>query len=164
MQKYIIEMVIAFVLTQLARFKGSTDWAKLRAEVEVVVRASVPGEIFDNAAVSMCNAVIDGLQSALPNKPANLTSVAGLLDARKWDEAHAFVKSKLTSDWGKKASSDDVYPTSAVRQVVNALGDKGPCVAPEGCFITKPVQILEQYERDELPTVAADAGKEAPKA
>lgn len=153
--KYVIEMVIAFVLTQLARFRTATDWTKLRAEAEVFVRANVPGTVFDDVAVSVCNAVIDGLEAALPAKPANLASAYGLLDARKWDEVQAFAKAKLVSDWGKDAGADAAFPPTAVRHIVNALADKKACEAPEGCFIRKPVQILEQYERDELPEFAA---------
>lgn len=59
MQQFLLNLVIMFVLRQLAKFGTQTDWAKVKADLGERVRQLVPGEWLDDDAVLFVNQAID---------------------------------------------------------------------------------------------------------
>jgi hypothetical protein len=65
LEKWLVSMIISFVLRQLAKFKEHTDWAKVRADLETRVKDLVPGTWFDSDAAALADVVLEKLQTVL---------------------------------------------------------------------------------------------------
>ena len=113
-EKWLIGMVISFVLRQVAKFKSQIEWAKVKADLELRVRALVPGEFFDSEAVALCNVVVDGVVAVL-SAQADLESILTKLAASDWDGALAAVVALLKKLWAT--------PTVHQKKVLAALGE-----------------------------------------
>lgn len=112
LDKWIMNLVIAFVLRQLSKVRTSVDWAALKIEADAAVRAVVPGEWFDDEVVAVVNEVIDAFAAAL----ADAKDIEDLITdvvAQDWPSAVAALKAILLAVW---------QPTSAVaKRFQNAL-------------------------------------------
>jgi hypothetical protein len=65
MQAWLLGVVIHFAVRQLATFKKSIDWSKVKRDLEERVRALIPGKLFDDIAVSIANSALDSIQAVL---------------------------------------------------------------------------------------------------
>lgn len=65
LEKWIVSIVISFVLRQVAKFKESTDWVKVRADLETRVKDLVPGSWFDSEAVLIVDLILCKIEEAL---------------------------------------------------------------------------------------------------
>lgn len=98
LERWLINIVISFVLRQLARFKGDIDWAKVRADMNARVAALVPGSWFDDEACYLANALLDGVLVVLGSS-AELEKLLQLLAASNWSGAFDALKDLLTRVW-----------------------------------------------------------------
>ena len=110
-ERWLINIVISFVLRQLARFKGDIDWAKVRADMNVRVAALVPGTWFDNEACYVANALLDGVLVVLGSSAA-LERLLQLLATSDWNGAFEALKDLLSRVW---------IPTGASAKKAHAL-------------------------------------------
>ncbi len=94
LEKWIVSIVISFVLRQVEKFKDQTDWVKVRADLETRVKDLVPGTWFDAEAVALVDMVLDKIQSVL-GSTADLESLLRLIAAEDWAGALAFIKDLL---------------------------------------------------------------------
>lgn len=92
--KIVVNLVIAFIVRQVVKFGTSTDWSKVKADFDVRLRQLVPGTWFDDEAVCVANAVIDGAAAAL-SSPAELELVIRKAAAEDWAGAALALKALL---------------------------------------------------------------------
>jgi len=111
LERWLVSIVINFVLRQLSKFKKDIDWGKVRADLDTRVRALVPGTWFDQEAVAICNAALDGVLSVL-SSTEDLERVLQRLAAGDWAGAYEALKALLLSVWN---------PTGASGKKVQAL-------------------------------------------
>lgn len=98
LERWAIGIVISFILRQLAKFQKTLDWAKVKADAEVRVRALVPGTWFDDEAVALVNMVIDRAAEVLSQGDA-IEQLLKLLAEQKWTEALSMLKDLLLGGW-----------------------------------------------------------------
>lgn len=98
-EKIAIKIVIAFVIRQLDKFKETTDWDKLQADLDDRVAKLVPGTWFDAEAIGIVHTAIAGIRSILA-KGSNLKLILELLAEKKYDEAALKLKDLLAGLWG----------------------------------------------------------------
>ena len=113
-ERWLVGMVISFVLRQVAKFKSQINWTQVKADLEVRVRALVPGDFFDGEAVALCNVVIDGVVSVL-SAQADLEAILTKLAASDWQGALDSVVALLKKLWAS--------PTVHQKKVLAALGE-----------------------------------------
>lgn len=104
LERWLISIVISFVLRQLAKFKQDVDWGKVRADMDARIRALVPGSWFDNEAVALCNSVLDGVIFVLGSSES-IETILRLLAESKWEDAAAALKDLLMSVWIPRGAS-----------------------------------------------------------
>ncbi len=98
LERWIIGMVISFVLRQVAKFKHDIDWNKVKSDLDLRVRALVPGDWFDDEAVLAVNVVLDMVKSAL-SAQSDLEAILTLLAASDWQGAALALKDLLLKVW-----------------------------------------------------------------
>lgn len=84
--KWVISYLIGFVMRQLATFQHSIDWTKVKTDLDVRLRAMIPGQILDNEAVLILNTALDEIAKMLASTD-KLQAILNLLAAEKWVEA-----------------------------------------------------------------------------
>lgn len=103
--RIVLNMVIGFVLRQLAKFGRDVDWAKVKADAEVRVRALVPGTWFDDEAVTLVNAAIDACRVAVAAE-ADWDALLRALAAQDWNGALMALKGLLAKVWHPTAKAN----------------------------------------------------------
>jgi hypothetical protein len=98
LDKWIVSLIVSFILRQLDKFGANIDWAKVKADLEVRVRALVPGTWFDDEAVALVNFVLDRAAEVLAQKDA-IEQVMKLLAAKDWQGALLVLKELLLGGW-----------------------------------------------------------------
>ena len=94
----IAKIVIGFVLRQVDKFRESTDWEIVRADMHERVALLVPGEWFDDEAQKIADALLDGVKAVL----AAQKDLGELLDAlaeKRWEAAFAELRDLLLGAW-----------------------------------------------------------------
>lgn len=86
MNSWIISIVIKFLLRQLATFTTKFDWKKFEDDLDVRIRALVPGKWFDDEAVAIFHTLIETLKACL-SSGVELQSILTLLASEKFQEA-----------------------------------------------------------------------------
>lgn len=84
MEKILLKFAVTFCLRQVDKFGTGTDFERVKADFDVRVRALVPGEWLDDAAVGLVNDTID-LFASLCRDAAHLKQLA---------------EAALSGDWG----------------------------------------------------------------
>ena len=98
LERWAIGIVIAFIVRQIGKFGKTIDWTKVKADVDVRVRALVPGEWFDDEAVDLVNSVLDRAALVLTQEAA-IEEVLKLAAAGKWSEAVEALKRLILDGW-----------------------------------------------------------------
>lgn len=103
--KIVLNMVIGFVLRQLAKFGKTIDWAKVKADADVRVRQLVPGTWFDDEAVALVNGAIDAVVVALGAEGA-WDKLLHALANQDWDGALTALRELLAKVWHPTAKTN----------------------------------------------------------
>ena len=98
LERWALNLVIAFIMRQLAKFGQTIDWAKVKADLDERVRALVPGTWFDDEVVALVNMVLDRCAEVLAHGAA-IEALLKLLADQKWDEALQALKALLLGGW-----------------------------------------------------------------
>jgi hypothetical protein len=98
LEKWLIGIVISFILRQLAKFQSSLDWTKVKADAEARVRALVPGTWFDQEAADICKIVLDAAEKAL-SSTTDLQAILQCLATSNWNGAYDLLKDLLLKIW-----------------------------------------------------------------
>lgn len=101
-RSWVTGIVITFVMRQLSKWQTGIDWAKVRADLEERVRALVPGEVFDQAAVDLVMGILDAVQSVL-SASKELERIVKLAVDGKYQEAWVILR-QLILDQMKPAT------------------------------------------------------------
>lgn len=99
-QKIVISFVISFVIKQLEKFGDKVNWAKVKHDAELRVRALMPGNWFDDEAAYVVNLVLAGVQD-LCEEGDQLKKILKLVAGKKYAEAVALVKELLLALWAE---------------------------------------------------------------
>ncbi len=94
LEKWLVSIVISFVLRQIAKFKDQTNWATVRADLETRVKDLVPGTWFDAEAVALVDLVMDKLQAILSATDV-LRDILEKVAAEDWAGAMVLLKDLL---------------------------------------------------------------------
>ena len=116
MEKWVIAYVIGFVLRQLDKFQHEIDWSKVKADVDVRIRALVPGKMFGEEAVKLVNTILDETAFLMSEGP-QLKAILDLLAAEKWSEAGQALLAMLmdaVKDAATKASLVDFQKANLI--------------------------------------------------
>lgn len=105
-QRIVLSFLISFVLKQLEKFKEAIDWSKVKADVDVRVRALIPGTWFDDDAVKLVNTVLDALAKVLSSSD-KMKALLELLAAQKYAEAAQALKDLLLGVWTLSAVAEE---------------------------------------------------------
>lgn len=98
LEKWLIGIVISFILRQLDKFKTTIDWTKVKVDAEARVRALVPGTWFDQEAVDVCNIVLAAAEKAL-SSTTDLQAILQCLATSNWNGAYDLLKDLLLKIW-----------------------------------------------------------------
>lgn len=90
----IVSYAVTFILRQLEKFNESTDWAKVKADVEPRVRSLVPGSWFDDEAVAAVSAVVDAVAVAAKNT-VGVEEVLSLVAKADWRGAERALRNLM---------------------------------------------------------------------
>lgn len=97
-QKWVIGMAISFIMRQIGKWGSSIDWAKVKADVEGRVRALVPGEFFDEEAVTAVMALLDVAEKVLA-ATGDLEKIVQMIVDGKMQEAWAALRQLILDAW-----------------------------------------------------------------
>lgn len=98
MSSFIANLVIGFIVRQIQKFQQSIDWAIVKRDVDIRVKAIVPGDWLDDEAVLAVNALIDRAAKVLSNSAA-IEKIMRLAADEKWADAFNAVVSLLVDGW-----------------------------------------------------------------
>lgn len=112
--RWIVNIVILFVLRQLARFREEFDWTKAEADLDARVRQLVPGTWFDDEAAAVARAAFEALHGAIA-APDVFGSLLQALAAGRWNDALEGVRRLIDASYSpwpaslaQQRLSDDV--------------------------------------------------------
>jgi hypothetical protein len=108
--KWLIGLVVSFVLRQLAKFTDKIDWPTLKADWQARAADLIPGTFFDDEAKAITAVVVDGIQSVL-SSTSTWETILGLLGAGKTQEALDALLALLHSVW--VPGPHDIYALKA---------------------------------------------------
>ncbi len=103
--RIVLNMVVSFVLRQLAKFGKDIDWAKVKSDLGERVRQLVPGTWFDEEAVALVNAALDAVKIALGAQD-DWDTLLRALAAQDWNGALAALKDMLSKVWHPTAKAN----------------------------------------------------------
>ncbi len=98
MPVWILNLVIAFAIRQLAKFSKSIDWGKVKTDLAIRIADLVPGTFFDAEAIAGANMLLDGLAATL-SATADIEAILKLLATDKFAEAMQALKDLLLKIW-----------------------------------------------------------------
>lgn len=104
-QSWIVGLVLTFVVRQVAKFNENFDWHEFVADLNERVRKLVPGEMFDSYAVSLVEALLNGLRQVLASEDA-LAEIGKYAADGKWDEAINALKKLLLDVWDAQTPAE----------------------------------------------------------
>lgn len=96
-QKFLVDVVIAFLLRQLVKFQHSIDFAKFEADMIARLTAILPSWL-DADGEALVKALVAGAKAVIGNTAA-LENIFRLAAAEKWAEAIQAVKDLLIGAW-----------------------------------------------------------------
>ncbi len=99
--RWVIAVIVSFVMKQIEKFGTTIDFVKLKAEVDVIVRDAIPGTWFDDDGVNAVNSVLDALSRAL-HSTAALESIIVLIAEQNWNGAFLALKDLVLKVWSAK--------------------------------------------------------------
>lgn len=115
LDRWLIILVINFVLRQLAKVSGTVDWANIKAEMDKAVRDFLPGTWFDDEGVAIADALLARVQAVLSNSDA-IKHILELLAAQDYTGAFLALKDLLLGGWipggTKKGPNGYEYPAT----------------------------------------------------
>lgn len=106
MNRWLIALVVQFIMRQLEKFGHSIDWAKVKADLKTRVEALIPGTWFDAEAVAAVNAIVDAAAKAMASTH-DIQMILDLIAAQKWPEAFDALKALLLKVWAPKAGGKE---------------------------------------------------------
>ncbi len=95
--RVVIGMIISFLLRQLDKFKSGINWAMVKVDIAVRVRALVPGTWFDDEAVAITDGLVDRVAAILADTAA-LNNILQLMGQQRWAEAGNALLALLMGD------------------------------------------------------------------
>lgn len=104
--RWVIGIVVSFIMKQIEKFGASVDWVKVKADLEPRVRQVVPGTWLDADAVEAVNAVVDAAARALAATDA-LQKIIDLMANQQWDAAFVALKDLLLKVWAAKVGTKE---------------------------------------------------------
>lgn len=162
MNRWLINLVLGYLLTQLAKWKELFDWAKFKEEADAYIRDLVPGTWFDAMAERIANTVIDAAAAVLGDK-AHLDVILKALSAGDYAAALVALRQMLEAIWRPGAIS--VFgPTTATLHLANDLaaghddlvGTRPADCTGAGCHEGFVVTLAAPSE---IPAAPAEAAK-----
>src|ERR1700733_11335533 len=115
MEKIILNLALPFILGRLQKFQSSINWTTVETDLEAKIRAVIPGQWLDDAAIDIMRTVMGYVQKAMADQ-ADIKSLLGLLAAGNYQGALTMLKNLITSSLSIAQLQD---PSSA--QVISAL-------------------------------------------
>lgn len=98
LDRWIVNLVIMFVLRQISTFQNGIDWTLVRADADARIRQLMPGQIFDDAAAAVVLSLIDGVEFVL-GAQGDLQAILHLLSSGDYQGAGEALKRLLISFW-----------------------------------------------------------------
>lgn len=112
-QKWVLSIVVAFVMRQIAKFTMGIDWVLIKLDIEARVRDIVPGVWLDDQAVKLALTLIDIVASVL-SAQEDLQKIVDLMIAGKTMEAWEVLKAMILDGF--------VPQTTEQKTVVECIG------------------------------------------
>lgn len=98
LQKWAFDLVIGFVLRQLAKWADSIDWGTVKFDLGERVAALVPGAWFDEEAIAVANTIVDAAAAVLQSTD-DIKRILELCAAEQWLDAAAELKDLILGSW-----------------------------------------------------------------
>lgn len=159
-QKVVLDLVLGFILRQLAHFRDQIDWGKVDEDLQERARAILPGKWFDDTGAAFAHAVVVAVQTVL-GQHAILQRVVEAVGQGRFEEALALVKELLATVWVpnvvRSAKDAGVVPKASQLDVVQAL-DVDPKYPP------KPSVEVQQLVAQDKAEKGADQAPDVPPA
>lgn len=114
-QRWILSLVIGFVMRQLAKWKKGIDWEKVKTDFQERVKALVPGEWLDSEAAALAGTLIDMVVGVLGANAA-LERLIELAVDQKYQEAWTLLRDLILSLW-KPEGEMQVKVYAAVKEM-----------------------------------------------
>jgi len=105
LDRWIVNLVLMFVLKEIDTFRDENEWAKLREDADALIRRLMPGTFFDPAAAAVVVSLIHGIEKVLA-APSELEDIARLLSAGDYQTAIESLKRLLISRWWPTGVAD----------------------------------------------------------
>lgn len=105
LQKWVVSLVISFVLRQLAKYQDQIDWAKVKADFEKRAADLMPGFWFDDEVKALAGLVIDACQEVL-SEGDQIEKLLKALALGEWDVALLALKELLLNAWKPKEGQE----------------------------------------------------------
>ncbi len=86
MPKFILNMLIGFVIRALVKWGEAIDWALVKQDAAERIRALVPGIMFDDEVVKLANLLFDAA-AKITGEAEAIQNIVELMAAGKFDEA-----------------------------------------------------------------------------
>jgi len=98
LRRWIVSLVIGFIVRQIGQWRDGIDWAKVREDAEARIRALIPGEWFDDTAVSIVMTLIDAAEAVL-SASKELEVIIALAADGKYQEAWDKLRQLILDNW-----------------------------------------------------------------
>ncbi len=113
MPTWVVNLIISFVLRQIAKFAETIDFDKVKADLAVRIAALVPGTFFDDEAIKVMNTIVSGFELCLA-KTDEWKNILALCAAEKWPQALEAAKALLIEVWTELPEIAEVELTAAL--------------------------------------------------
>lgn len=101
-ERIVWNVVTAFILRQIEKFKKSINWDLVKSDVALRVRKLVPGTWFDDDAADAVTYIIDTLQRALSSD--QIDDLIKLVAAKQYDDAIKVLRGVLVCAWSQQCA------------------------------------------------------------
>lgn len=81
-----IDLAVHFAVRQLAKYSTTIQWDKVKADLSKRVKDLIPGEFFDELAVTLLNKTIDVVAKFTADE-VEMNAIIDLLQEKKFNEA-----------------------------------------------------------------------------
>lgn len=104
-KNWIIAMAISFVIRQLEKWREMLDWEMVKKDAEERVRALIPGDWFDDEAVSMVMTLINVVQKVL-SESEQIQDIFEYLADGKFQEAWESLRDLILDQWSPETDQE----------------------------------------------------------
>lgn len=149
LERLVLNIVLGFILRQVAQFREETDWEKIDSDLQERIAAVLPGTWFDGEGRAFAHTIVVAVQGVLSQADC-LDRLLRALAFKRFDESLAVLKELLQTIWAPNIIGAGGATKDSHLKLVSALDVEPSLSAPPEEPVQPPPAPARRRKRDDV--------------